>query len=392
MAFERVLLMAPHGRRLISGEAAGELAPMIRPAALATLGALLLVAAPAADAQSMTQGPRLSLPIACKVGETCALQNHVDRDPGPGAKDYRCGRETYQAHGGVDIRLLDMAAQKRGVDVLAAAPGRVSRLRDGVPDISIKSPDAPPLAGQDCGNGVVIDHGDGWETQYCHLARGSVRVKQGDQVATGQPIAQVGLSGNTEYPHVHLTVRRGTTTIDPFAPGLAPGACDPNATAANGMWDAAAAKSLAYVSGAVLNTGFAARQLSMDDIEAGGVAAPTPKSPLLIAYVRAINLQAGDVQAIAITPPRWIDPGAKRPSPAGRPEGAISDVCGQADTSSRVAARRLHGRICCEARRRLGDQPDLRDSALIDAESFTSQMGDSRSSRLERLLRQGLLR
>jgi hypothetical protein len=93
--------------------------------------------------------PSLNFPLACKIGISCEVQNYVDRDPGPGAADYRCSSETYDKHNGVDIRVLDMAAQRRGVDVLAAAPGRVARLRDGRPDISIKDPNAPPLNGQD---------------------------------------------------------------------------------------------------------------------------------------------------------------------------------------------------------------------------------------------------
>ena len=41
---------------------------------------------------------------------------------------------------------------------------------------------------------VVIDHGGGWETQSCHLARGSIRVKVGQAVAAGQPIARAIVS------------------------------------------------------------------------------------------------------------------------------------------------------------------------------------------------------
>jgi hypothetical protein len=231
------------------------------------------------------------------------LQNHVDRDPGPEAKDYRCGRHTYEAHGGVDIRLLDMAAQRAGVDVLAAAPGQVSRLRDGVADVSVKTAGAASVAGAECGNGVVIDHGGGWETQYCHLAQGSVRVKQGDTVTVGQPIARVGLSGNTEYPHLHLTVRQAATTIDPFAPTAAAGACDPAASNAGGLWDAAAAQALAYRRGVVLNAGFSAGPAPMETVEAGGITPPSAQSPALVAYVRAINLEGGDVQELVIKRP-----------------------------------------------------------------------------------------
>lgn len=259
---------------------------------------------PSARAAARPVGaPSLAFPVACTIGETCALQNHVDRDPGPEAKDYRCGHQTYEAHGGVDIRLLDMAAQRAGVDVLAASSGRVTRLRDGVADVSVKAAGAPPVVGQECGNGVVIDHGGGWETQYCHLAQGSVRVKVGDAVVTGQPLAQVGLSGNTEYPHLHITVRRDGATIDPFAPSAAPGTCDPMVGPDGGLWDQRAAEMLSYRRGLVLSAGFAGTSVSMDAAESGALAGPTPRSPVLIAYARAINLEAGDVQELSVTRP-----------------------------------------------------------------------------------------
>ena len=259
------------------------------------------IAATAATPPS-ANGPKLAFPVACEIGKTCEVQNFVDRDPGPGAKDYRCGTQTYQDHGGIDIRLHDMAAQAAGVNVLAAAPGRVVRLRDGVADISVRANGAASVAGQECGNGVVVDHGDGWETQYCHLAQGSVVVKQGDRVAAGQPLARIGLSGNTEYPHLHLTVRKAGVMVDPFAPDLASGVCAAG-HAGHGLWMAQAAKAIAYKPGAVLNAGFAAAPVSMESIEAGGVVAPTAGSPMLIAYVRAINLRGGDVQELTIKAP-----------------------------------------------------------------------------------------
>ncbi|KRB42007.1 M23 family metallopeptidase [Phenylobacterium sp. Root700] len=253
-------------------------------------------------AASTAAGLALAFPVDCQIGKTCEVQNYMDRDPGPGAKDYRCGTETYESHGGVDIRLLDMAAQQAGVNVLAAAPGRVSRLRDGVADISVKTVGSAAVSGQECGNGVVIDHGGGWETQYCHLANGSVVVKVGDTTTTGQPIARVGLSGNTEYPHLHITTRRAGTTVDAFAPNLAAGACAARG-AGDGLWRPDAASAMAYKPGAVLNAGFAAAPVTMETIEAGGIAGPTTTSTALIAYVRAINLQGGDVQELVVKGP-----------------------------------------------------------------------------------------
>ena len=139
--------------------------------------AALAVGAPAAVAFGAgAPSVKLVLPLACEIGRTCEVQNYVDRDPGPGVLDFHCGHRTYQGHGGTDFRLVDMAAERAGVDVLAAADGTVERLRDGVTDVSIRAPGAPPVAGQECGNGLFIAHADGGETQYCHMMAGSLRV------------------------------------------------------------------------------------------------------------------------------------------------------------------------------------------------------------------------
>ncbi len=294
--------------------------------------AVLVLSASPGAVSGQAEAPALSFPVACEVGRSCELQHYIDRDPGPGARDYRCGPQTYQAHSGVDIRLLDMAAQRRGVAVLAAADGVVAGVRDEMEDISVKVRGLASVANKECGNGVVVNHGGGWQTQYCHMARGSIAVKVGDKVRTGAALGRVGLSGQTEYPHLHLTVRRGDVTIDPFAPDMSnPAACGPQ----RGLWTAAARAAMPYSAGAVLNVGFAGAVVSMEDIEAGGVAPPTISSPFLVVYGRGIALLAGDVLQLElrgpsgavlaqnrIAPlPRWqaqyfIRTGAARP-PAG---------------------------------------------------------------------------
>jgi len=262
-------------------------------------GILLAMAAPALT-QAQPAAPRLSLPIACVVGRTCEVQNYVDRDPGPAARDYRCAGRTYDGHTGVDLRIPDMAAQRRGVDVLAAAPGRVVRLRDGEPDISIRAPGAPSVVGKACGNAVVVDHGGGWETQYCHLARGSVRVAVGQAVTVGQPLGRIGLSGATEFPHLHFQVRRAGRTVDPFG-SAADGRC--GLTATPPLWTREAAAGLTYKTGAVLNAGFAAGPVDMEAIEDGRIAAPGGSSPMVAAYVRMIGLQKADVIELVLAGP-----------------------------------------------------------------------------------------
>lgn len=285
-------------------------------------------------------GPALAIPIACDMGRVCQVQSYVDRDPGPAAKDYRCGLRTYNGHNGVDFRVPDMAAQRRGVDVLAAADGRVTRLRDGVPDISIRAPGAPSTAGRECGNGIVIDHGGGWETQYCHLARGSLRVKSGQAVRAGEPIARVGLSGQTEFPHVHLRLSRQGAVVDPF--GAGPGC---GAQAGRAYWTAAAAAKLAYRTGLVLNTGFAAAPVAMGDVEAGGIAPPDASAANLLAYARVIGLQKGDQLALTLSTPDGAVLAQSRTPPMDRDKAQYLAYVGKRRTTPSWAAGTYRARV-----------------------------------------------
>lgn len=277
--------------------------------AFAPLALALAAAAPAPSAKD--GAPQLDFPVACTPGRTCEIQHYVDRDPGPGTRDYRCGLETYNGHDGVDIRVPDLAAQRRGVAVLAAAPGKVLRVRDEMPDISITAPGAPPVP-QDrmCGNGLVIDHGGGWMTQYCHLARGSLVVKAGDTVAAGTPLGRVGMSGGAEFPHLHFKVIHGAEAVDPFAPDSTnPASC----TAQRPLWTAKAAAAAPYRAGAILNAGFTDAVPSNEAIEAGTLPAVTAAAPALVVYARAIGLLPGDVADLTLTGPGGLSLHSAKP-------------------------------------------------------------------------------
>lgn len=239
----------------------------------------------------------LGLPIACDPGETCHIQQYVDADPGPGAQDYRCGTLSYEGHKGTDFALTDLSAMVAGVDVLAAAPGVVTALRDGMVDGAFYQGDETAVADRECGNGVVIDHGNGWETQYCHMRRGSVRVTKGNRVARGAVLGAVGLSGKSQFPHVHLSVRRDGVVVDPFSPGQT--GC--GLPAGPGLWQQAPA----YEPGGLLAVGFAAGMPSYDAIKAGRAAVDglAPDAPALVLYGYAFGGQAGDVIRIVIDGP-----------------------------------------------------------------------------------------
>jgi len=248
----------------------------------------------------------IALPIDCTVGTDCAVQHYVDRDPGGDGVDYMCGHQTYDGHDGVDIRVPTLRAMENGVAVLAAAPGTVSATRDGMADQSIADTGIDAVKDRECGNGVLIDHADGWQTQYCHLKKGSIRVREGDTVATGTPLGEVGLSGMTEFPHVHFTVRKGDTEIDPSAiEAASSAACGFAGDADTSIWAADAKAALAYRPAFVLNAGFADAAVDMVQVESGELedVRLSPQSPALVFYGRAIGIEAGDIQRIVVHAP-----------------------------------------------------------------------------------------
>ena len=261
--------------------------------------ALPVIAFAANAAAQQTQTFRLALPLDCKFGETCFIQQYADHDPSPGIEDYRGGTMTYDGHDGVDLRVPTMLAQQEGVAVLAAAPGVVKSMRDGVADVNVRMIGLAAVAGRECGNGIVITHDGGWETQYCHMQRGSLRVRDGERVEAGTPLGLVGLSGQTEFPHLHFSVRRNGETVDPFAGVLAAG------KDAQPLWSDTAQQALAYHSPSLINFGFADEPLSVADVEFGrtGEMLPSIHSPALVAFVRAIGLRASDIQSFTLKGP-----------------------------------------------------------------------------------------
>jgi murein DD-endopeptidase MepM/ murein hydrolase activator NlpD len=243
----------------------------------------------------------LALPIRCQPGVSCFFQNYVDHDASDKARDYRCGGRSYDGHDGTDIRIRNLEIQRQGVEVVAAAPGRVVGGRNDMEDISVKTAGKAAIAGKECGNGVLIEHEGGWSTQYCHMAKGSVRVKPGDQLTTGQPIGLVGLSGDTEFFHLHFTVRHGGKIVDPFAYGAPENSCG----GGRSIWAVSLGEQMQYRPREIIDYGFAGIAPTMELIESGeiGKHPVTLASDALVAYVRAIGLQTGDQQMLSVQGP-----------------------------------------------------------------------------------------
>jgi peptidase M23-like protein len=251
---------------------------------------------------SAQEPPAFVVPLACAIGSACIVQNYVDRDPGPAAHDYRCGTLTYDGHTGTDIRVIDAEAFRRGVAVVAAAAGRVRAVRDGMADVSVRALREGVVAGREAGNSVAIDHGGGWETQYAHLRRHSVAVRPGDTVRRGQVIGRVGMSGETEFPHLHFEVRRGRERVDPF---VGPEGGEPCGAGAHPLWTPEALAALAYTPTGVLGAGISSEPPVLGDwgVVGDGTVAFGPGAHAAVFWVQIYGAQAGDREELRLLAP-----------------------------------------------------------------------------------------
>lgn len=244
--------------------------------------------------------PVLELPIQCNPGIDCHIQNFFDHDAGPGWRDHACGSLSYDGHQGTDFRIADRTAMEAGVNVVAAAAGIVKGVRDGEPDISVRQRGRAELHGKDAGNAVRIDHGDGWETQYSHLRRGSLAVRVGQAVEAGTILGQVGLSGNTEFPHVDFAVRRRGKAVDPFAPES--GECG---TDQPGLWNPALHQALRYRPSGLLRAGFADKPplLEHGATDRTVTMALATDSPAIVFWMELFGLKKGDIVELTLLDP-----------------------------------------------------------------------------------------
>ena len=236
--------------------------------------------------------PVLGLPIRCQLGVDCYIQNYVDHDRGPEWRDYACGSLSYDGHTGTDFGLADLVTMHTGVDVLAASAGTVTAIHDGEPDVSVQQRGQYSLEGKDAGNSVSIRHRDGWETRYGHMKRGSITVRVGQKVKSGQVLGQVGLSGKTEFPHVDFTVRYLDRPVDPFAPEQ-----QQCGVSEKSLWDPALAKTLIYRPSGLLLAGFSPVVPEREQVDAGDYAASTltVDAPSIVFWVVLFGLQKEDV-------------------------------------------------------------------------------------------------
>lgn len=113
---------------------------------------------------------------------------------------WRGGLDNGRQHNGLDL------ANPNGGFIYAAGDGRIeyADYRGGL------------------GNVVEIDHGRGVRTRYAHLSEIDRRLRLGDRVRAGAPIARMGMTGNATGVHLHYEVWIDGLLVDPLHYGRPP--------------------------------------------------------------------------------------------------------------------------------------------------------------------------
>ena len=227
--------------------------------------------------------------------------NYVDHDTQKDAvKDANCEARSYDGHKGTDIAIRDWNDVLEGVDILAPAAGTVLGVRNGETD-QFPTPaqmNAIRKRGRECGNGVRIDHGAGWVTQFCHMKKGSVSVSFGDKISAGTKLGEIGMSGITAHPHMHMTIMKNDEVIDPYTGRKSSQSC--GLEGASPLWK----DDLPYTGFAVYDAGFSAGVPDFKAIARGkDPAVPHKTSPAFVFYISVFGARTGDETHITMTRP-----------------------------------------------------------------------------------------
>lgn len=105
----------------------------------------------------------------------------------------------------------------RGIDVAAPAGAEVVAAREGI----ARRYDWNGSDSDSYGNRVVIDHGGRYWTLYAHLSK--IAITDGQRVAEGDKVGEVGSTGKSTGPHLHFEIRHSADPSHLLSPHYIPG-------------------------------------------------------------------------------------------------------------------------------------------------------------------------
>lgn len=117
--------------------------------------------------------------------------------------------EVTQEYKGNAHRGIDIVREGYQLDnIVAHSDGTVVQV---INNCNVTTPNDPTNPG----NMVKIDHNNGYQTRYLHLAYNTVKVAVGQKVSKGQILGYMGNTGNSFGAHLHFEVMKDNAQIDP---------------------------------------------------------------------------------------------------------------------------------------------------------------------------------
>lgn len=195
----------------------------------------------ATGAHTLTVGGKeVAFEVAPKAYETQRLTIPDRRKVNPEPRDMTRIREERQQMDAAFKRFTPGPVQTRFILPVAgpvSSPFGKRRILNGQPrsphsGLDLAAPEGAPIVaparGQVVATGdyffngktVILDHGQGLVTLYCHLS--AIQVAVGDRLEAGEPLGQVGQTGRVTGPHLHWGVSLNNARVNPelfLAPG-----------------------------------------------------------------------------------------------------------------------------------------------------------------------------
>jgi hypothetical protein len=234
-------------------------------------------------AGSTASAPSFDLPVRCVLGEECATLDFFDHGD---QRDFACGNRAAPRSVYTRFALLGEHLGRRDLAIVAAADGRVVGRGE---------------------SGLTLEHGGGWRTVY-RFDTGTAQIPVGTAVGRGDVIGRLTPFrwGTSTAAVMGFAVTKDGRALDPFRPEPSPAGCG---ASSDTRWSPAARAALGYVATAVLDAGFAAKDLDAAGLQAGDLPPVTRESTYLSFWVRRVGVRTGDRELIQVL------------DPAGRPVG-----------------------------------------------------------------------
>ena len=197
-----------------------------------------------------------------------------------------CGSKATDNNQSTHISLGTTQSHLSNIPVIATANGKVLEAQN---------------IGGFCGTRVLIDHGEGWQSSYCHLNPETLLARRNQTVQSGQVIGTIGISGQTNWPHLSYALLRNGMVFDPFSNRTNLEGC---AQKSDTLWSGGI--NPLYEPAQVTSIGFHVGYIRTNSI-LSGILKPAEKirseTPQLSLWTLMMNIQKGDEISLKIVAP-----------------------------------------------------------------------------------------